>query len=182
MRRLRHGVRIYPASGCAADTDEAEAKGSGLEEGINSGGGFAAFGDGPHHQGLAAAHVNACGKDARDRGHVIRIGGDVAACIERFTPSCSIMPLRTGPRKPMAVMSTRSASMVNSLLRDRLEFWRAGPTRTGVQLRDAAIVAGKFLWWRCSSRECRLLRARLRCAVAWATWATEFVPSARRAV
>ena len=30
------------------------------------------------------------------------------------TPSCSIIPLRTGPRKPMA-SSTRSASMVNSV-------------------------------------------------------------------
>ena len=45
-------------------------------------GGFAAFGDGPDDQRLAAAHV-AGGEDAGDGGHVVGVGSNVAAAVER---------------------------------------------------------------------------------------------------
>ena len=53
----------------------------GGEVAVNGGSGFAALGDGPDHQGLAAAHI-AGGKDAIHRGHVAGVGGNVAAVVE----------------------------------------------------------------------------------------------------
>ena len=48
---------------------------------VDGGGGFASFRDGPDNEGLAAAHI-AGGKDAFDGGHVVGVGGDVAAAVE----------------------------------------------------------------------------------------------------
>ena len=47
---------------------------------IDGGGGFAAFGDGPDNEGLAATHV-AGGEDAFTRGHKVG-GGDIAALVQ----------------------------------------------------------------------------------------------------
>ena len=43
--------------------------------------GFAAFCDGPDDERLTAAHI-AGSEDAVDRGHVVGVGGDVAALVE----------------------------------------------------------------------------------------------------
>ena len=48
---------------------------------VHSNSGFAAFGNGPHDERLAAAHVSR-GEDAGDRAHVVRAGGDVAARVK----------------------------------------------------------------------------------------------------
>jgi hypothetical protein len=53
----------------------------GSKPGVDGCGGFAAFRDGPDYEGLTTAHV-AGGEDAIDGGHVIRVGGDVAALVE----------------------------------------------------------------------------------------------------
>src|ERR1035438_3176427 len=53
------------------------------EEAVDALGGFAAFGDGPDHQRLAAAHI-AGGEHAGDARHVIAVGGHVAARVERY--------------------------------------------------------------------------------------------------
>ena len=93
---------------------------------VDGGGGFAAFGDGPDHERLAAAHV-AGGEDAVDA----RSCKSVVATLPRLSsarPSCSIMPLRTGPRKPMA-SRTRSTSRVNSVPAMGSNLG-GGPTRT----------------------------------------------------
>ena len=99
---------------------------------------FAAFGDRPDHQRLSAPHV-ARGKNARHRG----MWFSSVATLPRwssFTPSCSIMPLRTGPRKPMA-SSTRSASRVNSVPGIGSKF---GVDARRVQLLHVALVAGEL--------------------------------------
>ena len=111
-----------------------------LEVLIDRSGGLAALGDGPHHERLPAAHI-ARGKDSIDGGHVVGIGRDVAA-LSSARPNCSIMPLRTGPRKPIA-SSTRSTSMVNSepAIGSNLG---GGPTRTACKLLHVAVlVAGE---------------------------------------
>ena len=51
------------------------------EEGVDAAGGFAAFGDRPDYQRLAAAHVARC-KHSRYRGHVVIVRLDVAAVVE----------------------------------------------------------------------------------------------------
>src|SRR6185437_1698917 len=91
---------------------------------VHRGCGFAPFVDGPDDQRLAAAHV-AGGEDSVDGSHEVRCH-DVAAVVEA-SPNCSIMPLRTGPKKPIA-SRTRSASRVNSVPAMASNFG-GGPTR-----------------------------------------------------
>src|SRR6266849_7562269 len=55
--------------------------GQGLQVFIDSGSGFAAFGDRPYDERLAAAHV-AGGEDSGNRRHIVLVGGDVAAIVK----------------------------------------------------------------------------------------------------
>src|ERR1041385_6081980 len=45
-------------------------------------GGLAAFTDGPHDKRLAGSHV-AGGEDAGNAGHLLIVGGDIAALVDR---------------------------------------------------------------------------------------------------
>src|SRR5262245_37240938 len=51
---------------------------------VDPAGCLAAFGDGPDHEGLAAAHV-AGAEDSRDASHVVLVGKHVASWIELQT-------------------------------------------------------------------------------------------------
>ena len=83
--RIAINYIIYGMTHWARDSVHASSvllqAGAAHEEFVDAGGGFAAFGDGPDDQRLAAAHV-AGGEDSWDRAHVVRVRGDIAARVE----------------------------------------------------------------------------------------------------